>query len=139
MTSTAMIRAVLRRDEHVCVIKGPHCMIHATLADHRANRGQGGSSVLDDMANLVAACVLCNGDKEDATKEFRRKLLYRGLRISKRATNEQTLHIARLVPVLYPDGLRKLLASDGSFTVVPEAQALEVLALYGIQWQAVVS
>lgn len=135
MTGTKTINDVIRRDGSMCVIRGPFCTVHATVADHRANRGQGGSLLLDDPANLVGACVLCNGWKEDATGEDRARLVLRGLRLPKRATNAQTLVLARAVPVMWPDGTWWVLGPRR--VQIPRAEALEILAVFGLLPRAV--
>ena len=102
--SRKLVAAVLRRDGGRCVIAGPLCLGEATVADHLANRGAGGSKALDIPENLVAACVICNGEKEGADGSYRAELVARGLRIAKKATNAQTAAEAILRPVLYADG-----------------------------------
>ena len=104
MTTSAEIRKVIARDGGQCVIAGPHCQGVAVTADHRANRGSGGSRALDNPANLVACCALCNGLKEDADGEYRTELIERGIRVVKAATNAATVTRAQLTPVRYPDG-----------------------------------
>jgi len=113
MTTTKMIAAVLVRDKHQCVIASSVCTGHATLADHRANRGAGGSKVLDAFPVLIAACVLCNGFKEDADGYQRAELVRRGVRVAKDSTNAKTLVRCRLVPVIYPDRVERWLTDDG--------------------------
>lgn len=137
MTATKMINAVLARDGHLCVIRGPYCTIHATVADHRANRGAGGSDILDDPANLIASCQLCNGFKEDATGDDRERLILRGIRVEKPATNAGALVKARALPVLYPDGEYRLLTSDGKRTRISRGLAAELFEVYGIRAKAV--
>ncbi|WP_350347231.1 hypothetical protein ABIQ69_11380 [Agromyces sp. G08B096] len=132
MTSTKIINRVLDRDHRMCVIRGPFCTVHATCADHRAGRGAGGSPILDDPANLIAACQLCNVWKEDATGPDREKLIHRGVRLVKRATNEATLELARIIPLRFPDGTSWRLNSDGTKHQLVAAEAQEILALYGI-------
>ena len=100
--------AVLARDNHVCVIAGLNCVGVASVVDHRANRGSGGSTVLDAPENLIAACPLCNGLKEDADGAYRAELVARGIRVQKRATNAQTATLATTTPVLYADGWYQL-------------------------------
>jgi len=100
--------AVLARDNNVCVIAGPHCVGVASVVDHRANRGSGGSTVLDAPENLIACCPLCNGGKEDAGAEYRAELVARGIRVQKRATNAQTAERCTNIPVLYADGWHRL-------------------------------
>jgi len=100
--------AVLARDNHVCVIAGLNCVGVATVVDHRANRGAGGSVVLDSPENLISACPLCNGGKEDADGAYRAELVARGIRVPKRATNAQTATLATTTPVLYADGWYRL-------------------------------
>lgn len=102
--STKRRDAVIARDGGRCVIAGPGCLVDATLADHRANRGSGGSKVLNEMVCLIAACVLCNGAKEDADGPYRARLIARGIRVEKDSTNQKTLERCRLRPVLYVDG-----------------------------------
>ncbi|QUY63314.1 Hypotetical protein [Gulosibacter molinativorax] len=93
-------------------------MGEATVADHRANRGSGGSRSLDVPHVLIAACTLCNGLKEDAVGLYRESLIDRGIRVLKAATNRETAHRCELAPVQYPDGRWWLLHPDGSRTPV---------------------
>lgn len=116
VTTTKTINAVIARDGDRCVIAGPHCLGDALYADHRANRGNGGSKVLDSITNLIAACALCNGGKEDADGEYRADLIARGVRIEKDSTNAKTVERARTTPVTFPDGSRWLLLDDGTRT-----------------------
>lgn len=132
MTSTNTIRGVLKRDHDTCVIRGPFCTVHATVADHRANRGAGGSRMLDDPSNLIAACELCNGWKEDTTGRDRLRLERRGIRLPKRATNAQTLQLAMSVPVKYPDGVWRLLDPFYGAEPVSDNEAAEILTAFGI-------
>lgn len=108
-----MVRRVLVRDEFRCVLALPGCAGEASLADHRANRGMGGSSILNDLAVLIAACGLCNGRKEDAHGAMRRILVERGVRVVPDSTHAKTLLRCRTKSVLYPDGIRYRLTSDG--------------------------
>lgn len=104
---------VLRRDGHMCVIAGPSCTGRATVADHRANRGAGGSRLLDDPRNLIASCGLENQLKEDAHGEDLERLIERGIRVRKAATNAATLGRCAISPVMYPDGSWWLLDNSG--------------------------
>ena len=108
-----MTRAVLDRDDHLCVIAGPGCLGTATEADHRANRGAGGSTVLDDPCVLVAACGICNGRKATVHGAERQRLIDRGVIVEKAATNASTLTRCTLTPVIYPDGTTYWLTRDG--------------------------
>ena len=107
MSTTKMIRAVIARDK-VCLLNLPGCLTTPTVADHRANRGAGGSKVLDAFPALIAACVLCNGGKENATGDTLQRLIRDGLRVLKAATNQDTLTRCTLTPVRYPDGWFRL-------------------------------
>lgn len=51
-------KAVLRRDGGICA----YCGNEATTADHILPKAKGGT---DDPANLIAACLRCNGTKQD--------------------------------------------------------------------------
>jgi len=82
--------AVLARDNYVCVIAGLNCVGVATVVDHRANRGSGGSTVLDAPENLIACCPLCNGGKEDADGAYRAELVARGIRNATTAVEHMT-------------------------------------------------
>lgn len=108
----AVVAAVLERDGHRCVLDGPECQGVAMLADHRANRGMGGSKLLDDARNLIAACVVCNNWKEDTSGWTRAALIARGYRLRNAATAAKTLAVAEAVQVLYADGWHYLTA-DG--------------------------
>lgn len=115
MSTTKQIRDTKARDGGVCVLNLNGCTKVATTAHHRANRGSGGSKILDNLANLVATCVICNGTAEDDA-DVRADLIRRGLRVEKAATNEATLLRALLTPVVYPDGSEWWLTRDGRRT-----------------------
>lgn len=105
MTVTAaMKRLVIERDGGFCLLALPGCSGEAQTTDHRANRGSGGSTVLDDPANLIAACTLCNGAKADAGSLVLLDLEERGLWVRKDSTNAKTLRRSRETPVEYLDG-----------------------------------
>lgn len=120
--SVAMKRAVIARDGGFCLMALPGCLGEAQTAHHRANRGAGGSSVLDHPANLCAVCTVCNGLAEDAPAIVRLDLLERGLRVGKAATNAQTLERAKDTPVTALDGMRWLLISATQRVLVSEVQ-----------------
>lgn len=102
---------VIRRDGGFCLLALHVCTGEAQVAHHRANRGMGGSPVLDDPANLVAACSACNWEAENAGAIMRMDLIERGMRVEKAATNVQTLARARQRPVEALDGERYFLIS----------------------------
>lgn len=105
MTVTvATKKAVIERDGGFCLLALPGCQGEATTTDHRANRGSGGSTVLDDPVNLIAACALCNGAKADAGSLVLMELEDRGLWVRKDSTNAKTLQRSRETPVEYLDG-----------------------------------
>lgn len=113
MIPKRLVEKVLDRDGRVCVIQGPQCAGVATIADHRANRGSGGSKILDDARNLIAACPLDNGWKETVHGDTRDDLIRRGVRVEKAATNHGTLVRCAYTPVIYPNGETWWLTSDG--------------------------
>lgn len=113
MSTTAQINDVLARDKGICAIRLDGCTLTATVADHRANRGIGGSKALDGFPCLIASCVLCNGAKEDATGAVRAELERRGIRVPKDSTNAKTAKRCRETPVEYPDGVAYWLTLDG--------------------------
>jgi 5-methylcytosine-specific restriction enzyme A len=49
---------VLKRDEYVCRLGLPGCLVEATTVDHVNPVSQGGAPY--DEANLVASCAPCN-------------------------------------------------------------------------------
>lgn len=110
--TVATKKAVLERDGGFCLMALPGCLGEAQTTHHRANRGSGGSPVLDHPANLVAVCTLCNGRAEDAHAIVRMDLIERGLRVEKAATNAATLERAKRTPVEYLTGQRWFLISD---------------------------
>jgi hypothetical protein len=101
-----LVELILARDHGVCVINGPHCTGEATVADHRANRGAGGSKVLNDPRCLIASCWIDNQWKEDSTGEDRWELERRGVIVLKAATNADTVRACAFKAVEYPDGRR---------------------------------
>ena len=101
MTVTAADKtAVIDRDGGFCLLMLAGCLGEAQTADHRANRGQGGAGdILDGGENLIAACSICNGNKENATGIVRLDLIERGLRVLPGATHRKTLDRVRITPV----------------------------------------
>lgn len=118
-------RDVITRDGGYCLIALPGCLGEAQTTHHRANRGMGGSSVLDDPVNLVAACTVCNSAAEDAPALVRFDLIERGLRIERAALNSQTLERARRTPVEDLAGDRWLLISATAREAVVHIPELE--------------
>ena len=116
MIPRKLVAQVLERDGGTCVIAGPACLGEATVADHRAPRGQGGSKVLNDMRCLIAACGLCNGWREDSSRWDRDELVRRGVIVLKAATNHETVRRCELKEVHYPDGQVLFLTRDGRRT-----------------------
>lgn len=53
-------KAVLRRDNWECQIRGPMCIGTATTVDHIHPKAWGGT---EDVSNLRAACKPCNQSK----------------------------------------------------------------------------
>jgi hypothetical protein len=92
-------RSVITRDGGFCLLALHDCQGEATTTDHRANRGSGGSRVLNNPVNLIAACAVCNGLKADAYGLTKLDLMERGLLVPPAATHEQTLDRARVMPV----------------------------------------
>jgi hypothetical protein len=111
MTTTAVFEQIRERDGGFCLMVLPGCLGEGNVPHHRANRGSGGSKVLDDPRVLVLACSLCNGRAEDASAVVRADLIARGLRVEKAATNAQTLERCAATPVEYLDGERFYLVS----------------------------
>jgi len=118
-----IVALVLERDKYRCVLAGPECTGVATVADHRANRGMGSSGVLNSPSNLIAACERDNGAKEDAYGVILAELKRRGVRVEKDSTNAKTLARCLSIPVLYPDGVERVLTSDGRAVPVGEVPA----------------
>lgn len=106
MTVTAADKtAVIDRDGGFCLLMLRNCTGEAQTADHRANRGQGGAGdVLDGGENLIAACSICNGDKETVTGIVRLDLIERGLRVIPDSTHRKTLARVQNTPVQGIDG-----------------------------------
>lgn len=113
MIPRPLVKQVLERDEFECMIGLPGCLRTASCADHRANRGMGGSKALDVAHNLVAACWPCNGRKEDSTGEARADLIERGLIVLHDSSTSKTLHRARKTRVVDWRGRVWFLLPDG--------------------------
>lgn len=115
---------VIERDAGLCVLRLKDCLTEATVADHRANRGHGGAGKrLDGYSNLIAACRLCNGAKENVDGELRALLIARGVRVQSASTHAKTALRALEKPVYYPDGTVFLLDDDGGRQEWKEAAA----------------
>ncbi|MDR6868948.1 hypothetical protein J2Y69_003574 [Microbacterium resistens] len=102
--SVTVKKRVIERDGGFCLMMLPGCSGEAQTTHHRANRGSGGSTILDHPANLCAVCVPCNGAAEDAGAIVRADLIERGLRVEKAATNAATLHRSKATLVQAIDG-----------------------------------
>lgn len=75
-----LVRLTLDTWRGECVIGGPHCLHMASCADHRWNRGMGGNPRANVPVNLVAACGLCNGEKE-SDPALRAECVERGIAV----------------------------------------------------------
>lgn len=118
-----LVRAVLKRDGGWCLLALPGCLGEATVADHRAERGMGGSTILNDGRALVAACGLCNGLKSGNLSTILRHNLYiRGLYVPKAATNEATLARCAETPIESLEGERYFLIDEHTRVHVDDAQ-----------------
>ena len=106
-------RSELIARDKVCVINLPGCSGRAETLDHRANRGSGGSKVLNAAYCLIGACKWCNGAKENATGDVLAELKRRGVRVEKAGTNQATAQRCYVTPVVYPDGVSRWLTTDG--------------------------
>lgn len=109
--SKKLFEQIRQRDGGFCLMALPGCMGEGNVLHHRANRGAGGSRVLDHPAVLVLVCSLCNGRAEDAHAIVRADLIERGLRVEKAATNAATVERAKRTPVEYLTGQRWYLIS----------------------------
>lgn len=109
--SKKLFEQIRQRDGGFCLMALPGCMGEGNVLHHRANRGAGGSRVLDHPAVLVLVCSLCNGRAEDAHAIVRADLIERGLRVEKAATNAATVERAKRTPVEYLTGQRWFLIS----------------------------
>lgn len=117
--TTAVKHAVIERDGGFCLLALPGCLGEAQTTDHRANRQAGGSRLLNDPVNLVAACTICNGRKADARAIVLNELESRGLYIRPDSTHAKTLERVRLAPVQYLDGEWYLLVDEHTRVHVP--------------------
>ena len=104
MIPRRLFEAVRDRDGGFCLMVLPGCMGEGNVLHHRANRGAGGSKILDHPANLTLVCSRCNSAAEDAHAITRIDLIERGLRVEKAATNHATLTRALNTPVTDLEG-----------------------------------
>ncbi len=118
--SVTIKRNVIERDGGWCIYMLPGCQGEATTTDHRANRGAGGSRILNDPTNLCAICWSCNSRKADAVSLVLLELEQRGLWIRPDSTHERTLARAMRTPVEYPDGERYFLIDEHKRAPVTE-------------------
>lgn len=113
-----MVQDVLQRDGWICQLNLDGCLREATVADHRANRGMGGSPKLNNVVNLIAACGVCNGAKESASNVEKLSLEERGLRVLHARTADGTVQRAAETPVKYRHGDWYKLRPDGGRTII---------------------
>ena len=109
-----LFEAIQQRDDYFCLMALPGCMGEGNVRHHRANRGHGGSKVLDHPGNLCLVCAPCNSAAEDAHAITRMDLIDRGIRVEKAATNAATLTRALNTPVTDLEGRRWLLIDEHS-------------------------
>lgn len=126
-----VVKAVLERDNHQCVLRSFGCLGEAKYADHRVGRGMGGNPRLDVAVNLVAACAICNGLKE-SDQPFRRECTRLGLHIARSQSTDIDLERAARVPVRYPDGSWWLLTDTGRLPLRDD-EVNELIALHGLE------
>lgn len=115
----AVKHQVIARDGGFCLLAFSECLGEAQTTDHRANRGQGGSRLLNDPVNLIAACSLCNNAKADARALQLLRLEQRGLWVRPDSTHAKTLERARRTPVEGLDGRWWMLLSATERCEVP--------------------
>ncbi len=72
--------ALIKRDQGKCW----HCGGEEVTVQHRANRGMGGSKIMDNPANLILLCWFVNFEMEASDKKAREAELA-GWKISKYA------------------------------------------------------
>ena len=109
------VASVIERDGGICVLQiSDDCLGVASCADHRANRQSGGAKhrVLDQPSNLIAACGICNGLKEQAKGDLLADLIRRGVRLLQDSTHRKTALRAIVTTVIYPDGREFYLLDD---------------------------
>lgn len=123
MIRPKVMAALKVRDKGFCLMALPGCLGEGNVPHHRANRGSGGSKVLDHPANLVLVCSLCNGAAEDAPALVRFDLIERGLRVDKAATNAQTLERVKATPVTCLEGERWFLIDESTRRHVNEGRS----------------
>lgn len=111
--SKKLVKLIIERDNGLCQLSLAGCMVEASVADHRAPRGMGGSKALDRPSALVAACWLCNQAREDSSGEDREQLVARGVIVMKAATNHQTALRALETPFVDLAGIAWLLDDEG--------------------------
>lgn len=126
-----VVKAVLARDNHRCVLASFGCLGEATVCDHRIGRGIGGNTALDVPEVLVAACVLCNSLKEDDA-HFQRECARRGLKIRRSQSTTIDLERAGRIPVRYPDGSWWVLTRSERLPLRAD-EANELIALHGLE------
>ncbi len=102
--SASVKRDVIQRDGGLCLLALSGCTGEAQTTDHRANRGSGGSRVLNHPSVLVAACTACNGAKADAHSLTLLDLVERGLFVRRAATNAETLTRCQQTPIQDVEG-----------------------------------
>lgn len=97
------VEFILDRDGGVCLMWGsnPFCAYYADTANHRINRGQGGSKRLNVRVNGCAICARCNGLIEHSStlaEEARR----RGVKVRSSYTAAKDLEHLCSIPLLHP-------------------------------------
>lgn len=97
------VSAVLKRDGGVCLMWGsnPFCGYRADTANHRINRGAGGSKGLNALVNACAICSECNGliEHDPRLAQVARD---RGVKVRSSHNLERDLRVLAEVPLVHP-------------------------------------
>lgn len=109
------VAAVLERDGGICLMWGAiaSCRYYADTANHRINRGAGGSKALNVLVNACAICSVCNGLIE-SDSELAAVARERGVKVRSSHNTGRDLVTLRLTPLMHPVWGLYRLTIDGS-------------------------
>jgi len=105
---------ILERDDGVCLMWGssPFCAYYADVANHRINRGAGGSKGLNATVNGCAICTMCNGLIE-ADRHLAMVARVRGVKVRSSHNLARDLETLAGTPLLHPTIGPYFLGPDG--------------------------
>jgi hypothetical protein len=101
--SRKQVDEILDRDDNVCLMWGsnPFCAYYADFANHRINRGAGGSKAMNVTVNGCGICSRCNILIEDDS-HLALVARVRGVKVRSSHNVARDVQVLMATPLLHP-------------------------------------